>query len=47
MGLLYSSGAKHKEYRSIAVASFNDKEAFDKYTRIVNEEASELVRVRL
>ena len=44
VGPLFSSGDKHKEFRSIALASFNDKEAFGKYTRIVGEEASELVR---
>ena len=32
-----------QEFRSIALASFNDKEAFGKYTQIVDEEASELV----
>ena len=44
MGPVFSKGDKHKEFRSIALASFNDKEAFGKYTHIVDEEASELVR---
>ena len=44
IGPIFAKGAKHKEFRALALAAFNDRDAQDKYVPIIAEETAELAR---